>query len=155
MGPVLYFDVQKISMKTFLTQLLITLTGAFSLSIIYTLLQGGLSSYLPLQSLFIILVTMAFSLVIGLPIRMSDKINSWWLHHQLIPITGAIIGSLLMLAGAFIRYKHIYPVGEGTAEVLIVPDTLVSGCGWSVAIFSLLHLYLPIPRRNLWARRVA
>jgi len=140
--------------RIFLVQLLLALAAGFALSITYTILQDDLASYLPGQSFIVLAVTIAFCLVIGLPIRMSDKVNSWWRNHQLIPIAGFILGTATMFRGAFISYHHVYPAGEGVSEVLIIPDTLVSGCGWTLAIFCLLHLYLPIPRRNLWARRV-
>lgn len=131
------------------------LVAGSALIIIYNILDGASAPYLSLQAFKTFLVTMAFCLAIGLPIRMNSKINSWWRVHQLIPIAGAIIGSLTMLLGYYIRTEQVNPMdARGGVEVLIIPHPFVSICGWSLAMFCLLHLYLPIPRRSLWARPV-
>ena len=128
---------------------MITLAAGFAISIIANLMDGNLQNYPFERAAIIILSSVAACLLIGLPIRMNKRINSWWAHHQLIPILGVIIGSIFMLLSCtvFEQVHHYYDI------TMTRSNPYLSIAGWAMTIFSLLHFYPTLLRRNLWATR--
>ena len=142
--------------RPLLVQLSITLIIAIIISFISVLMDHGrLRDYQLEKGVTIIPGSMALTLLIGLPLRLNKKINGWWTRHQLIPVAGALAGCTLMYLSNFLTMDHLYPMGDNAYEAITMTNPVPVIGGWLLTIFCLLHLYLPIPRRNLWARRAA
>ncbi|MFN8416750.1 MAG: hypothetical protein U0U66_10500 [Cytophagaceae bacterium] len=109
----------------------------------YDLIIGlGLITIAPLIGLVLIGLTVGFCLLVGLPIRLNNKINNFWLEHIKISIVGILIALILFILSFnsyFTEWREV-PVEFGTV-MKEEPNLVLALSGWFVMAFSLLHLY--------------
>jgi len=130
----------------FLIQSTLTL---FLLLFIYMILvlidyEGGFDGFVattvvqPILGLFFALVTIGICLLIGLPIRISQPINSWWRKNYWIGIVSLFIGTSLL--GASLYFTEMYRETDIEKEI---PNITLATSGWFITAFSVLHIFPP------------
>ncbi|WP_417429972.1 hypothetical protein [Halpernia sp.] len=113
----------------------------------------GLFGFFVIQPFFAIIIS-ALSIficfILGLPIRLNKKINSWWISHFYITIIGIFIGVLLLIISFFPLFRESVFVNINDSEVLKVTPNLTFVCiGWFLVTFSVLHTFPPKQLTNL------
>jgi hypothetical protein len=81
---------------------------------------------------------------VGLPIRLSSSINSWWSENFWLPTLGALLGLVLIIVS-------VVPPMRDTINATIdsqvikkeIPNTKAAVIGWILISFSLLHVFPP------------
>lgn len=99
----------------------------------------GLTVFQPLWAILLSGLSVFLCILVGLPIRLSKRVNTYWSNRLVIPLSLFIIGLALLLL-SFNSFQKAYYVSEG---IRIVPDQVLAGIGWFTAIFSLVHLFPP------------
>jgi hypothetical protein len=112
--------------------------------------QGGIDSFIgttlfqPIIGGLISMVTIAICLLIGLPIRISDRINKWWTSRMWLSILGILVGlSLIVLSLLPSMTETITTTIEGEIIQKQIPNIGFATSGWFLTGFSLLHLFPP------------
>jgi hypothetical protein len=124
--------------RVFIAQLLITFVSLMGIGIVSTILDGDWDFYVPVRASLVILVTLVICLLIGLPIRFNTKINTWWRRHPFVPLTGIIIGVVLLYLSqlrAFTEVESYYDI------VQVRNNPYMSITGWFLTAFCLVHMY--------------
>jgi len=100
----------------------------------------GFLLFQPILALVLTAMTIIACFVIGLPIRLSARLNEWWKARPFIALGGVFIGIvLLILSMIFTEQKTIFIDGE--AQVRQVPGAALSITGWFLSGFCLMHFY--------------
>ena len=104
----------------------------------------GLTIFQPIFAAILSILTIFCCLLIGLPIRLITKLNSWWTRHFYIAILLTSFGLALLglsLTPQFIETTTITRNGlETTKEI---PNGGLVIIGWLLTAFSTLHIYPP------------
>jgi hypothetical protein len=116
--------------------------------------QGGIDSLVGLTLLQpIIGIIFSFFTVfvvsfIGLPIRLSNKINNWWREKFYISLVVCLVGFILIIA-SFLPFleQDIVTIEYGTEITKTIPNTFFLIVGWFTIAFGMFHLYPP-KRKN-------
>jgi hypothetical protein len=152
-------------MRIILSLIILALQGMVSLItlmviyLIFVLLdyQGGIDSFIgttlfqPIIGGLISILTIGICLLIGLPIRISDRINTWWTERIWLSILGILIG--LTLLSLSLVPSMMQTINKPIEDVIIqkrIPNLNFAATGWFLTAFSLLHLFPPHKLRN-WA----
>lgn len=99
----------------------------------------GLTLFHPLWAIILSGLSVFLCLIVGLPIRLSKRVNAYWSSRLAIPILLFVIGLTLLLL-SFVYFQEVYYVPEGTRVIL---NRVMASIGWFTAIFSLVHLFPP------------
>lgn len=96
----------------------------------------------PLIGLVYIFLTILSCFLIGLPLRLIQKLNCWWQERQVIPVLGLAFGFVLILMSFNTLFTNTENVilDSGPIEKEI-PNFRMSLIGWFMIAFSLLHFY--------------
>ncbi len=137
--------------KIFLLQYILTSIILLTCYMFFALLQSewdfvgliGLLLFQPVIGIFVSILTIIICLTIGLPIRLIEKLNIWWVKNYLISIVGILIGLTLQ----FLSYKHQFVTTQeieidGFMQSRTVPNWSLFISGWFLVGFMALHLYL-------------
>ncbi len=143
-------------------QFILTFVVLFIIFLIYAVLDIddadmvnaiGFIVFQPLFAFGFSALTILVCFIIGLPIRFNNKFNGWWKTKPLIPVTGFVVG-LILLVLAFnsnlTETKEII-LNEKTVEKE-VPNLTASIIGWFLVAFSLLHFY-PVSLKSLFRKQ--
>jgi hypothetical protein len=104
----------------------------------------GLIVFQPIIAIILSGLTTFLCLIIGLPIRLNNKLNSWWTTNFFVPIIGAVLGlTFLSLALLPAFTEHVTYELDGEQTLKEVPNSIFSIVGWLLTAFSLLHIYPP------------
>ena len=104
----------------------------------------GLLFIQPVLALIISILTIIFCLILGLPIRLNNKIRNWWTHHCYIPIIIFFCGILLLCLALIPTFRETTILIIDEMEKLKqIPNLTLSSIGWLLTTFSILHLYPP------------
>lgn len=104
----------------------------------------GLFIIQPVIGIIISLLTIIFCLVIGLPIRVNNRLNNWWKTNYYLSIIGVIIGLICIYAALLpIFGKEIAPSFEPGVGIKHIPNVKLVVIGWFLMTFSSLHIYPP------------
>jgi hypothetical protein len=141
---------------------MITFVALIVIYMIFVLLdyQGGIDSFIgttlfqPIIGGLISIATIAICLLVGLPIRIRDRINTWWTKRIWLSM-------LATLAGLFLFVLSLLPSMMKTINVTIedeiiqkqIPNIGLATAGWFLTGFSLLHLFPPY-RFRTWLEEV-
>jgi hypothetical protein len=121
-----------------LFQLLFTFLLMLFIGFLSTVIDGDWRGFPPLRASGVVLATLFICLLLGLPIRLNRKINTWWTGHQLVSLIGVIGGVLLLLLSLHPYFQqvivHYDIVRERTNPCILVT-------GWFLTAFFLLHWY--------------
>lgn len=155
-------------MKIILNLIILGLQGIttfISLLVIYMIFvlmdyQGGIDSFIgttlfqPIVGGLISIVTIGICLLIGLPIRIYDRINTWWTKRIWLSISGVVFGlSLIIVSLLPSMTETIDTTIENEIIKRQIPNVGFAITGWFLTGFSLLHLFPPINFR-LWTEEI-
>lgn len=156
--PSASIEPEKIIMKnaidifTLVLQVAITFIVTFCIYMVFTLIDNdygfdgllGLMFFQPIIAGTISFLTILVCLVAGLPIRLNNKVNFWWINHFYISIIGVLIGVIFLVMSLLPSFRETitYDVADQTAFKQI-PNSFFSISGWFLTTFSLLHIYPP------------
>ena len=134
---------------SYLLQSIATCAILLPLYIVLALLDynGGFPSFIgfilqPLIGLLLSIITILVCTIIGLAIRVVNRINSWWIRRPFIPITGFIIATTLILLSFLpsVRETISYMDGEYPIQKEVPNETMILA-GWFLLAFCILHFY--------------
>ncbi len=140
-----------INILTLFFQVLLTSVVLFVIYIVYALadvdeadmVNGiGFLLFQPLFGFILTSGTVVACLLVGLPIRLIERLKQWWYKKPAIPLLGIAIGLLLLLFAfnpAWTEVQQVIINGEPTQKQ--VPNSAISITGWFITAFSLLHFY--------------
>lgn len=124
--------------------------------------QGGIDSFIGL-ALFQPIIGIIFSFFtvfvvsfIGLPIRLSNKINNWWREKFYVPLALCLVGFILLVASFLPSLvQDIVTLEFGTEITKTMPNTLFLLAGWFTIAFGMFHLYPPeILKKSLSSKKI-
>ncbi len=133
-------------------QILYTFITTFCIYMFFALLDNdfgfdgilGLMFFQPIIAFLLSGLTILICLIIGLPIRLYSKLNSWWTKNFYISIIGVIIGLMMILLALLPAFNETvtYNLNEQPTSKQI-PNLTLSCIGWLLTAFSILHSYTP------------
>jgi hypothetical protein len=112
--------------------------------------QGGIDSFIgttiiqPILGGLFSIMTIGICVLIGLPIRISETINIWWIKRTWLAIFALVLGLCLMTLSLLPSMRDT--INSTIEDEIIqrqIPDPVFAICGWFVTAFSLLHLFPP------------
>ena len=116
--------------------------------------QGGIANFVgialfqPAFAVFLSLLTILLSFILGLPLRLNRKINRWWRRNFYISIALVMIG--LGLCAASVNNNFVeettYKI-EGVERTDTIPNRALSILGWFAVAIGTLHTYPPLSLR--------
>jgi hypothetical protein len=107
----------------------------------------GFTLFQPILAIIFSTITIVFCFLIGLPIRLNSKINSWWTRHPVISLSGAVTGIIFILLSLYPTLRESETeMRDGQEIIKEIPNLFLSITGWFLIAFCLLHLY---PSTNL------
>ncbi|QSE97026.1 hypothetical protein [Fulvivirga lutea] len=83
--------------------------------------------------------------LVGLPIRLNNRINTWWRIHFYVPILIEFLGlvaCVISLMPGFVEEVTYRMDGMDTTQT--VPNQILSISGWFLIAIGKLHVYPPI-----------
>lgn len=117
----------------------------YMLAVAMTTYDGLLSLiFQPIIGAIVSGIAIVLLLIVGLPIRLSKKINRWWKNHWWIPF---VIGTLAFIMMSLSWHPHFrVKVIDPESDLMVdsFHPVLAVG-GWLLTIFAVLHFYPPIP----------
>jgi len=139
-----------IDILIFVLQITMAFITAFCIFMFFALLDSefgfdglvGLLIFQPIWAVIFSGLTILFCLIVGLPIRLSKKINHWWTTNFYMPIIGIVVGLSLLILD-ILNEKPISATIDGEEALRQIPDPTLVICGWLLTIFCILHTYLP------------
>ena len=141
---------------------IITFITLIVIYMIFVLLdyQGGIDGFIgttlfqPILGGLISIVTIGICLLIGLPIRVSDRLNSWWTKRIWLSILGVFLGLFLIILSLLPSMTEtINTTIENEIIQKQVPNLSIATMGWFLTGFSLLHLFPPYKFR-IWTEEM-
>jgi magnesium-transporting ATPase (P-type) len=110
----------------------------------------GLVIFQPIVSIILSIITIFICLIVGLPIRLSKRINYWWIAKFYIAIIGIVCGLTFLLLSIIPSFMETVIINKDTTQETLkqVPNTILVSVGWLLTAFSLLHLYPPLQLMN-------
>lgn len=104
----------------------------------------GLVIFQPIIAIILSSLTIFICLIVGLPIRLNNKLNYWWTTHFYISIIGTVIGLTFLLLALLPTFKETVTYDlDGQPTLKQIPNSIFSISGWLLTAFSLLHIYPP------------
>ena len=132
-------------------QIALTFIATFCIYMIFALfdcdfgIDGlfGLFIFQPIIAIVISILTIILCLLIGLPIRLNNKINYWWTTNFYVSFIGIIVG-LMLLFLALTTFRETVSVNIDGQEMLKqIPNPVLTYIGWLLTAFSILHSFPP------------
>jgi len=112
--------------------------------------QGGIANFVGLtlfQPFFAILISILTVIVcglVGLPIRLNHRLNTWWRTHFYVSILIGLLGLVacaISLMPGFV--EEITYRMDGMNMFQTVPNQILSISGWFLVAIGTLHTYPP------------
>lgn len=141
-----------ISILTLGLQIALTFIATFCIYMVFALLDSdfgfdglfGLVIFQPIIAIILSVLTIFVCLIVGLPIRLNNKLNYWWTTHFYISIIGTVIGLTLLLLALLPTFKETVTYDlDGVPTLKQIPNSTFSYIGWLLTAFSILHTYPP------------
>lgn len=104
----------------------------------------GVTLFQPILAILLSIMTVIVSGLIGLPIRLNNRLNNWWRTHFYISIVIGLIGLVacaISLTPGFIE-EVTYQM-DGMDMTQTVPNQILSISGWLLVAIGTLHTYPP------------
>lgn len=135
-------DVFAFSLQVFSTFIILSVLIIMFLPPASPAFSGITGIGLLFMSLAFITATILFCLLLGLPIRLNQKLNSFWRKHWDLPIWGILLGSMLFSLSCLPTLRIGIVVTKGChAMGGFLPYPFFAIPGWFLLVFSLLHIY--------------
>ncbi len=104
----------------------------------------GLVIFQPIIAIIISGLTIFVCLIVGLPIRLNNKLNFWWTTNFFVSIIGTIIGLTFLVLALLPTFSEAATYDlDGVPTLKQVPNSTFSYIGWLLTAFSILHTYPP------------
>ncbi|HTO16509.1 MAG TPA: hypothetical protein VLZ83_12110 [Edaphocola sp.] len=141
-----------ITILTLGLQIALTFIATFCIYMVFALLDNdfgfdglfGLVIFQPIIAIILSSLTIFICLIVGLPIRLNNKLNYWWTTHFYISIIGTVIGLTFLLLALLPTFKETVTYDlDGQPTLKQIPNSIFSISGWLLTAFSLLHIYPP------------
>ncbi|WGF94032.1 hypothetical protein [Aequorivita marisscotiae] len=104
----------------------------------------GLTLFQPILAILISILTVIVCGLVGLPIRLNNRLNTWWRSHFYVSILIGLLGLVacaISLMPGFI--EEITYRMDGMDMTQTVPNQILSISGWFLVSIGTLHLYPP------------
>jgi hypothetical protein len=136
-------------------------TTVLTLMVIYMVFvlmdyQGGIDSFIgttliqPIIGGVLSILTIGICLLIGLPIRISSSLNTWWTERIWLALAGVLCGFSMIIVTVLPSMATIVNTTiEGEVVQRQIPNLGFAGAGWLLTAFSVLHLFPPYQSR-IW-----
>lgn len=104
----------------------------------------GLTLFQPILAILLSILTVIVCGLVGLPIRLNNRLNNWWRTHFyvsiLIGLTGLISCAISLTPGFAeeVTYRM-----DGMNMTQTVPNRILSITGWFLVAVGTLHTYPP------------
>ncbi|KAB1155921.1 hypothetical protein F7018_11470 [Tenacibaculum aiptasiae] len=112
--------------------------------------ESGFDSFIGLalfQSAFAIILsilTIFCCLILGLPIRLINKLNNWWTKHFYFAILLTFVGLILLGLSLTPNFTETTTITRNELKVTKkIPNSGLVITGWILTAFSTLHIYPP------------
>jgi len=147
-----------ITILTLGLQIALTFIATFCIYMVFALLDSdfgfdglfGLVIFQPIIAIILSGLTIFVCLIVGLPIRLNNKLNHWWTKNFYISIVGTICGLTFLFLALLPTFNETVTYDlDGVPTLKQIPNSIFSIIGWLVTAFSLLHTYLPSRLTNL------
>lgn len=140
-------------------QAIATFIALIAIYMILVLLEyrGGFDAFTgtlffqPFMGALISTISIGGCLLLGLPIRLMAKINTWWTKRIWLPIVGMIIGPSLLILSILPSLKQTIIVNEDIQ--VQTPNPGLAVAGWFITAFAILHLFPP-HRFMVWSEEM-
>ena len=104
----------------------------------------GLFIIQPIIAVILSGLTILVCLIIGLPIRLNNKLNYWWTTNFYVSIIGTLFGLTFLFLALLPTFRETVTTDlYGHPTLKQIPNSLLSLTGWFLTAFSLLHIYPP------------
>lgn len=104
----------------------------------------GLTLFQPILAILLSILTVIVCGLVGLPIRLNNRLNTWWRTHFYISILIGFLGLVacaISLMPGFVE-EVTYRM-DGMDMTQTVPNRILSISGWFIVAIGTLHTYLP------------
>ncbi len=137
---------------TILFQVGLTIGGTFILYMLFAMFdyQGGLINFVgltffhPILAILLSLLTVIVCGLVGLPIRLNSRLNTWWRTHFYFSILIALLGLVACIISLMPRFvEEITYRMDGMDVTQTVPNQILSISGWFLLAIGTLHTYPP------------
>lgn len=118
-------------------------TLVYMVTCLVTSFEGGLDGlvvfgFYLLFGIILTILTIAFCIVLGLPIRLCKRFRDWWRKNWYISLIGMITGLICYIVFLVVNPQVFSGDWESPEKLL-----LLGILGWIMLIFFCLHLYWP------------
>lgn len=104
----------------------------------------GLVIFQPIIAIILSGLTIFCCLIVGLPIRLNNKLNYWWTTNFYIAIIGTVFGLTFLSLSLLPTFKETVSYDlDGQPTLKQIPNSILAISGWLLTAFSLLHIYPP------------
>ena len=133
-------------------QIALTFIATFCIYMVFALLDSdfgfdglfGLVIFQPIIAIILSGLTIFCCLIVGLPIRLNTKLNSWWTTNFYVSIIGAFIGLAFLVLALLPNFSETVTYDlDGVPTLKQIPNSTFSYIGWLLTAFSILHTYPP------------
>ncbi|GCD78995.1 hypothetical protein [Schleiferia thermophila] len=141
-----------ITILTLGLQIALTFTATFCIYMVFALLDSdfgfdglfGLVIFQPIIAIILSGLTIFVCLIVGLPIRLHNKLNSWWTTNFYVSLIGTFIGLTFLVLALLPNFSETVTHDlNGEPTLKQIPNSLFSITGWLLTAFSVLHIYPP------------
>ncbi|WP_460758920.1 hypothetical protein [Niabella terrae] len=141
-----------IAILTLGLQMALTFIGPFCIYMVFALLDSdfgfdGLFGFVTVQPIIAIILsglTIFDCLNVGLPIRLNNKANHWWITNFYIAIIGTVFGLIFLFLSFLPTFSETVTYDlDGRPTSKQIPNSIFAISGWILTGFSLPHIYLP------------
>ena len=141
-----------ITLLTLGLQIALTFIATCCIYMVFALLDSdfgfdGLIGFVIFQPIIAIILsglTIFVCLIVGLPIRLNNKLNYWWTTNFYVSIIGTIIGLTLLFLALLPTFSETVTYNlNGLPTSKQIPNSTFSYIGWLLTAFSILHTYPP------------
>lgn len=102
----------------------------------------GASNHRWMFMLVAVTSSMFICFIIGLPIRLIDRVRTWWIGKPLINLVLLLTGLILLFCNSLPFFNQTsFRTDYGELTTYSVTDPRVVVAGWLLTCFSLLHFY--------------
>lgn len=104
----------------------------------------GLTFFQPILAILISILTVIVCGLVGLPIRLNNRLNNWWRTHFYVSILIGFLGLVacaISLIPGFVE-EVTYRM-DGMDMTQTVPNQILSISGWFLVAIGTLHTYPP------------
>lgn len=104
----------------------------------------GLTLFQPILAILLSILTVIVCGLVGLPIRLNNRLNNWWRTHFYVSILigfAGLVACAISLMPGFVE-EVTYRM-DGMDMTQTVPNRILSISGWFLVAIGTLHAYSP------------